>query len=121
MPESWSSRAPHSYCLLDRLVLLLVLGECPLHDGTQKVRVQVSWAGGASEEADENPDGDSGEAAQHVEVQVRETEEQEGLILLFCVRQSVSTAAKEQLQLLILHVQLLVTQLVKTFLILYGS
>jgi hypothetical protein len=54
--------------------------------------VQVSWAGGASEEADENPDGDSDEAAQHVEVQVRETVQQEGLILLVCVRQqAVST------------------------------
>jgi hypothetical protein len=53
------------------MVLLLVLGECPVHDGTQKVRVQVSWAGGASEEADENPDDYSGEAAQHAEVQVQ--------------------------------------------------
>ena len=36
--------------------------------------MQVSGAGGASEEADEHPDDDSGAAAQHVEVQVRETE-----------------------------------------------
>lgn len=83
-----------------------------MHDGTQKVRVQVSRVGGASEEADQNPDSDSGEAAQHVEVQVRETEQQEGLILLGCVRRSVGTAAQEQLRLLVLHVQLLV----KTFL-----
>lgn len=39
----------------DRLVLFLALGDCPVHDGSQKVRVQVSWAGGASEEAEETP------------------------------------------------------------------
>jgi len=65
---------PTATVLRDRLVLLLALGECPVHEGTQKVWLQVSWAGGASEEADENPDCDSREAVQHVEVQVRETE-----------------------------------------------
>ena len=66
---------PHSRCLLDRFVLfLLAFGENPVHNGTQEIPMQVLWAGGASEEADENPDGDRGEAAQHVEVEVRETE-----------------------------------------------
>jgi hypothetical protein len=64
------------------VLILLALGQYPVYDGAQKVRVQVPRAGGASEKADENPDGDGDEAAQRVEVQVRETEQQEGLIVL---------------------------------------
>jgi acetyl-CoA carboxylase beta subunit len=71
-----------------------------MYDGAQKVRVQVSWAGGTSEEADEKADSDSGDAAQNAEVQVRETEEQKGFI---CVRQSAGTAMQEQLHLLIVR------------------
>lgn len=76
-----SARSLQVHRLLDGLVLiLLLLREGPVHDGTQEVWVQFRRAGGAGEEAHRKSHGDDGEAAQHVEVQVGETVEHERLL-----------------------------------------
>lgn len=76
-----SARSLQVHRLLDGLVLILVLlGEGPVHDGTQEVRVQFPRAGGSGEETHDESNDDDGEAAQHVEVQVGETVQHEGLL-----------------------------------------
>lgn len=51
-----------------------------MHDGTQEVRVQFPRAGGSGEEAHHKSYDDDDAATQHVEVQVGEPVQQEGLL-----------------------------------------